>query len=88
MPATFDCSDSFCEKLAKVVNSDHLSIRIKINVSPEQVSDAMEQLSLKLKQGRIRASAVFRLCSEIAAELESRAGSGCSVSLRPTRAFF
>jgi len=45
------------------------------DVYPEQVSDAMEQLGLKLKHGRIRASDVFRLCSEIAAELDSRAGS-------------
>jgi hypothetical protein len=55
MPVTFDCSDSFCERLAKIVNSDHLAIRVKIKVSPEQVSDAMEQLGLKLKHGRIRA---------------------------------
>ena len=41
MPAMFDCSDSFYERFAKIVNSDHLVIRIKIKVSPEQVSDAM-----------------------------------------------
>ncbi len=75
MPVTFDCSDSFCERLAKIVNSDHLSILVKIKVSGEQVSDAMGQLGLKLKHGRIRVSDVFRLCSEIAAELDSRAGS-------------
>lgn len=83
MPVTFDCSDSFCERLAKIVKSDHLAMRIKIKVSPEQVSDAMEQLGLKLKPGRIRASDVFRLCSEIATELDSRAGScrGCKMCL-------
>jgi hypothetical protein len=75
MPATFDCSDSFYERLTKIVNSDHLSIRINIEISPEQVSDAMEQLGLKLEHGRIRASDVFRLCSQIAAELDGRAGS-------------
>lgn len=75
MPATFAYSDSFCERFAKIVNSDHLTIRVKIKVSPEQVSDAMEQLGLKLKPGKIRASDVFRLCSEIAVELDNRAGS-------------
>ncbi len=75
MPATFDCSDYFCERLAKIVNSDHLAIRIKLKVSPDQVSDAMEQLDLKLKHVRIRASDVFRLCSEIATELDIQAGS-------------
>ena len=44
-------------------------------MSPEQVSDAMEQLGLKLKPGSTRASDIFRLCSEIAAELDGRAGS-------------
>ncbi|MHC4639600.1 MAG: hypothetical protein ACYTBV_19190 [Planctomycetota bacterium] len=75
MPVTFDYSDSFCERIAKIVNSDHLSILVKIKVSGKQVSDAMEQLGLKLKHGRIRASDVFQLCSEIAAELDNRAGS-------------
>jgi hypothetical protein len=60
MALTFDCGDSFSERVAQIVNSDHLSIPVKIKVSSEQVSDAKEQLGLKLQHGRTRSSDVFR----------------------------
>jgi hypothetical protein len=75
MPKMFKSSNSFFEKLTKFVNSDHIAIRTKIKVTLEQVSDTMEHLDLKLKHGRTQVSDVFYLCSEIAAELGSRAGS-------------
>jgi len=71
----YENRDSFHERLANIVNSDALSVRAGIQVSPEQVSDAVEQLTLKLQHGRIRASDVSKLCSEIAAKLDNRAGS-------------
>ncbi len=37
MAMTFDRSDSFCERLAKIVNSDHLSILVTIKVSSEHM---------------------------------------------------
>lgn len=35
MAVTFDWNDSFCERLSKIVNSDHLTVPVKIKVSDE-----------------------------------------------------